>query len=134
MSKDKKNKKKGKKDKRADNGSSLSQKLDALTQNPIVAEIVTTALIAMASALKDSKRARQLATEAGDEIAKLSKEGAERGNALWEMALQVGKRSLETLAAAEPPKRPKSKTSPKKSPVKRKATAVKRKATARATR
>jgi hypothetical protein len=121
VSKDKKKKKKDKKDKKAVAGSNMTAKLDALTQNPVVAEIVSAALVAMASALKDSKRARRLATEAGDEITKLTKKGAERGDALWDMALQVGRRSLETLAAAEPPKRAKSKASAKKSPAKRQA-------------
>jgi hypothetical protein len=119
VSKDKKKKKKDKKKSGA--APTVGQKLDALTQNPVVAEIVTAALVAMASALKDSKKARQLATEAGDEIAKLTKEGAERGNALWDMALKVGRRSLETLAATEEPKRAKRKPAAKKAPAKRRA-------------
>src|SRR5690348_5894034 len=111
VSKDKKKKngkksddKKRTKNKQAAAGPSVTERLDALTRNPVIAEVVSTALVAMASALKDSKKARQLATEAGDEISKLAKEGAERGNALWDMALQIGRRSLEALGE-ETPKR-----------------------------
>ena len=112
MSKDKKKKKdkKGKKARSAKGGT-----LKALAQNPLVADVVAAALVATASALKDSKRARRLATEAADELGKLSKAGAEQGNALWDMALQIGRRSLEALIAADEPKRAKSNSGPKKS-------------------
>ena len=103
--------------------------LKALARNPLVADVVAAALVATASALKDSKRARALASEAGDELSKLSKAGTEAGNALWEMALQIGRRSLEALTdekAAKPSKaaaRPKHpvKKSPKKKPAARAA-------------
>jgi hypothetical protein len=116
--KDKNKKKKDKKNKQAAASPSVVERLDTLTQNPVVAEVVSAALVAMASALKDSKKARQLASEAGDEISKLAKEGAERGNALWDMALQIGRRSLEELSS-EATKRPKAATRPKKSAAKR---------------
>ena len=48
--------------------------------------------------MKDSRKAQRLAAEAGDELEKLSKKGAERGNAMWQLALEVGRRSLEELA------------------------------------
>jgi hypothetical protein len=102
VSKDKK-KKKDKKAKKA--SASKGSTLEALAQNPLVADVVAAALVATASALKDSKRARRLATEAADELGKLSKAGAEQGNALWDMALQIGRRSLEALGEKEPPKR-----------------------------
>ena len=92
MSKDKKKKK----DKKAAKAGST---LKSLAQNPLVADVVAAALVATASALKDSKRARALASDAADELAKLSKKNAERGSVLWDMALQIGRRSLETLAA-----------------------------------
>ena len=96
MAKDKdKKKKKGKKS--ADKGGST---LKALAGNPLVADVVAAALVATAAALKDSKRARALATDAGDELAKLSKVGAKNGEALWEMALQIGRRSLEAMTGA----------------------------------
>lgn len=97
VSKDKK-KKKGKK-----TSVGKGAGLKALAKNPLVADVVAAALVATASALKDSKRARALASEAGDELSKLSKAGAEAGNALWDMALQIGRRSLEALTTGEAP-------------------------------
>lgn len=114
MAKDKK-KKKDKASKRA-SSAKAKDSLKALAQNPLVADVVAAALVATASALKDSNKARKLATEAGDEITKLSKAGAEKGNALWEMALQIGRRSLEAMVADSAAKRGKSKSSGKKSP------------------
>ena len=113
MAKDKKKKK----DKASKGASSAKAKdnLKALAQNPLVADVVAAALVATASALKDSNKARKLATEAGDELTKLSKAGAEKGNALWEMALQIGRRSLEAMVADNAAKRGKSKSSGKKS-------------------
>ena len=112
MSKDKK-KKKSKKSPKA--GATLK----SLAQNPLVADVVAAALVATASALKDSKRARALASDAADELAKLSKKNAERGNALWDMALQIGRRSLETLVADGKPKRASAKPKAKKDAVKK---------------
>ena len=113
MAKDKKNKK-NKKDKKAAKGTGV---LKTLAQNPMVADVVAAALVATASALKDSKRARALASDVGDELGKLSKANAERGNVLWDMALQIGRRSLESLAAEKPKTKVKAKTAtPKKKP------------------
>ena len=95
MSKDKKKKK----DKKA--GKKSGGSLKALAGNPLVADVVAAALVATAAALKDSKRARALASDAGDELAKLSKAGTKSGEALWEMALQIGRRSLEAMTARD---------------------------------
>jgi hypothetical protein len=130
VAKDKKNKKK---DKGA--GSALKT-LKSLGQNRLVADVVAAALVATASALKDSKKAQRLAADAGDELTKLSKAGAKRGGALWDMALQIGRESLEAIAgevAAKPAKakarakaRPAAKKAPaKKAPAKRRADARK---------
>ena len=108
MSKDKKKKKA----KKGATGKS-AESLKALARNPLVADVVAAALVATASALKDSKRARALASEAGDELVKLSKAGAEAGNALWDMALQIGQRSLEALTNEEAPKPSKAKAAAK---------------------
>jgi len=120
MSKDKKKKKKGKK---AGKGAGT---LKALVQNPLVADIVASALVATAAALKDSKRARALAADAADELAKLSKAGAKSGEALWDMALQIGRRSLETLTADDKPKPKKAKPAAKKATKKPAASAKRR--------
>jgi hypothetical protein len=88
---------KDKKKKKEKKGTKATDSIKALAKNPLVADVVAAALVATASALKDSRRARALASEAGDELAKLSKAGARQGEALWEMALQIGRRSLEAL-------------------------------------
>jgi hypothetical protein len=106
VAKDKK-KKKDKKAPKAGVGGKAAKRLKLVSQNPLVADIVAAALVATASALKDSNKARRLASDAGDELAKLSKASAEKGNALWDMALQIGRRSLETLSADMKPKRTK---------------------------
>jgi hypothetical protein len=113
VAKDKKKKKDAKKDKKAGGSAATASKnLKALTQNPLVADIVAAALVATASALKDSRKARQLAASAGDELGKLSKAGAKQGNALWDMALQIGRHSLEALSSEAAPKRAKAKPRP----------------------
>jgi hypothetical protein len=119
--------KKKKKDKGADKASAVGKagkSLKRISQNPLVADIVAAALVASAAALKDSKKARRLATEAGDELMKLSKAGSEKGNALWDMALQIGRRSLETLSADIAPKRVKPKAARKKTGKKKQAPRV----------
>ena len=119
MSKDKKKKKAGKVAK-------ASATLKSLSKNPMVADVVAAALVATASALKDSKRARQLALDTGDELRKLAKKGSEDGSALWEMALQIGRRSLDALVsdgpkAAKPKAKTKAKPAPKKAAAKKPA-------------
>jgi LAS superfamily LD-carboxypeptidase LdcB len=110
VSKDKKkpDDKKSKKGKKKVSGSSLAKapkkaakSLQALTQNPLVADVVAAALISMAVALKDSDKAKKLASDAGDQLNAMSKAGAEQGNAMWDLALDIGRRALETLAGDE---------------------------------
>jgi len=72
-----------------------------LSQNPLVADVVAAALVSMAAALKDSEKAKRLATDAGDQLNAMSKKGAKQGNAMWDLALDVGRRTLETLAGEE---------------------------------
>jgi len=106
--KDKKDKKPGK----TSSGPKLSKRLKQISDNPLVADVVTAALVAAAAALKDSNKARQIAAQAGDELTALSKKGAEQGNALGQLALDVGRRSLEAVASENRPRkaaRPKAK-------------------------
>ena len=136
MAKDKKKKK----DKKA-SGSKTTSSLKALAQNPLVADVVAAALVATASALKDSRRARALASDVGDELAKLSRAGTRQGEALWDMALQIGRRSLQAAMSgddgsktAKPKPKPKAaakaaskaKSAAKKSSKKKPAAASKR--------
>ena len=93
--------------------------LKALSKNPFVADVVAAALVGAAAALKDTKKARRLASEAGDEIEKMSRKGIQQGEALWDMALDIGRRSLEALSGEVAPKRAKPKPTAKPSPAKR---------------
>jgi len=106
--KKKQDEKKNKKGRKKDGGSSLAKtpkkaakNLQALTQNPLVADVVAAALISMAAALKDSDKAKKLASDAGDQLGAMSKAGAKQGNAMWDLALDIGRRTLETLAGEE---------------------------------
>jgi hypothetical protein len=133
VAKDKK--KKNSKDKKS-SGQGSSGGLKALAKNPLAAEIVASALVATAAALRDSKKARQLAADAGDELSKLSAAGAKRGEALWELALDIGRRSLEALSADAKVKfktaEPKSAKPKAKARTKAKAGAKKRASTTKA--
>lgn len=102
MSKDKKKKKKDKKKDQAigglDGAASVTSKLKAITENPLVADVVAAALVGAAAALRDSDKARDLAAKAGDQLGEMAKGSADRGNAMWALALDVGRRTLEALA------------------------------------
>lgn len=78
-----------------------AKRLQAVSENPLVAQVVAAALVAMASALKDSDKARRLASDAGDQLNTLSKASAKQGNAMWDLALEVGRRTVETLTGEE---------------------------------
>ena len=106
-----KNKKANKEKKQRKGVAKADKKLKTIGANAVVADIVAAALVATAAALKDSKRARALASEAGEELAKLSKAGAERGNALWDMALQISRRSLDAMTAGKTSKASEPKSS-----------------------
>ena len=86
-----------------------AKKLKAMSENPLVADIVAAALVATAAALKDSKKARALAAHAGEELETLAKNGADRGNAMWQLALDVGKRALQEFAVDTAPAKPRKK-------------------------
>jgi hypothetical protein len=101
VSKDKdKKKKKDKKSK--SNGSAATSKVakgfKAMADNPLVTEVVAAALVGAAAALKDSDKARKLASTAGDQLGAMAKGSADRGNAMWALALDVGRKTLEALA------------------------------------
>ncbi|MFL6829178.1 MAG: hypothetical protein ACJ8D5_00985 [Sphingomicrobium sp.] len=125
MAKAKKKKNKGKKGKSA--ASTAGSALHSMSRNPLVADVVAAALVATAAALKDSNRARRLAEEAGDELAALSKKGAERGNALWQLALDVGRKAVESFSAddAQPAKAKRAPKRAKSSQAKKSGTVAK---------
>ena len=100
MAKDKKTKKKPKSAKAAET-------LKSVAMNPMVQEVVAAALVATAAALKDTKKARAMAEQAGDQLEKMAGEGAQKGKALWALALEVAKRAgdiVQDKPKAEPAK------------------------------
>ena len=128
MAKDKKNKK-TKKGKGAGLAVKAGKGLKAMGNSPLVADVVAAALVATVAALRNPKKAQPFAVSAGDELTKLSKEGAEQGNALWEMALQIGRESLEALSSDAPVKSAKAKPKARKTAARKPAA---RKTSARA--
>ena len=99
----------GKKQKKGKGGPAKAVKsLKALADNPLVADIVAAALVGMAAALKDSDKARKLAGQAGDQLGKMSKRSTRQGSAMWDLALDVGRQTLEALAQEAGGKRGKS--------------------------
>ena len=78
--------------------SKAAKSLKALAANPVVADIVAAALVGMAAALQDSDKARRLAGRAGDELDKMAKTSAKQGSAMWDLALNIGRQTLDSLA------------------------------------
>ena len=73
--------------------------------HPVAAEVVAAALVAAAAALKDPAKARAMAAAAADELTAMGKDAASKGSALWKLALDIGRHSVEALGAegaAEP--------------------------------
>jgi hypothetical protein len=68
-----------------------------LAANPVVAEIVAAALVATAAAIKNPKKARDIAASAADELKSASKDAGKKGNAMWLLALDVARRSIDAL-------------------------------------
>ena len=102
MAKDKDDKKKSKsKKKKADGKAKVAKVLKGakkIAQNPMAAEIVAATLVAAAAALRNPKRAQALAVEAADDLKKAAKTGVD-GGALWQLALDVARRSIDAIGA-----------------------------------
>ena len=75
------------------------KKATQLANNPAVAEVVAASLVAAAAAIKNPKTARSMAASVGDELQAASKQAVNRGNAFWKLALDIAKRSIDTLGA-----------------------------------
>lgn len=79
-----------------------------IAQNPMTTEVVAATLVAAAAALRDPKKAKALALSAADDLKKAAKSGAD-GGALWKLALDVARRSVDAIgkeAASAPAKKP----------------------------
>ena len=71
--------------------------VQAVTDHPVVAEVVAATLVAAAAALKNPQKARQLAESAGEELAAVGKGAAGKGADLWQLALEIARRSVAAV-------------------------------------
>jgi hypothetical protein len=83
-----------------------------LAKSPATTEIVAATLVAAAAAIRDPKKAKALALSAADDLKKAAKSGAD-GGALWQLALDVARRSIDAIGKEDAPKKAK-KAKPKK--------------------
>jgi hypothetical protein len=72
-------------------------KISKLAKSPAAAEVVAATLVAAAAALRNPKKARALALDAADDIKKAAKSGVDSGEAMWKLALDVARRSIDAL-------------------------------------
>ena len=83
-------------------------KASELASNPAVTEVVAATLVAAAAALRDPSKARQMALSAADEIKTATRDNEGKGAALWQLALDVAKRSIDAANADAKPAKTKS--------------------------
>jgi hypothetical protein len=83
-----------------------------LAKNPMTTEVVAATLVAAAAALRDPKKAKALALSAADDLKKAAKSGAD-GGALWKLALDVARSSIDAVGKENGAKKAK-KAGPKK--------------------
>lgn len=67
-----------------------------IAQNPMTTEVVAATLVAAAAALRDPQKAKALALSAADDLKKAAKSGAD-GGALWKLALDVARRTIDAV-------------------------------------
>lgn len=104
---------KGKKAGKAQGAAGKLRKASAkLAKSPVVTEVVAATLVAAAAALRNPKKARAIAESAADEIGTASKEIADKGSALWKLAMDVARETMDAIAGEhEPAAKPKKKAS-----------------------
>ena len=85
-----------------------------IAQNPMTTEVVAATLVAAAAALRDPKKAKALALEAADDLKKAAKSGVDSGEAMWKLALDVARRSIDALGPEKAAKKPKKSAAKKK--------------------
>lgn len=101
MAKDKKSKRATAPKRKAAAASKTATALKSAAANPLVQEVVAAALVATAAALKDAKKARAMAEDAGDQLGEMAKEGSLKGKALWALALEVADRAGDILTQSQ---------------------------------
>ena len=83
-----------------------------IAQHPMATEVVAATLVAAAAALRDPKKAKALALSAADDLKKAARSGVD-GGALWQLALDVARKSIDEIGKETGAKKPK-KAKPKK--------------------
>lgn len=68
-----------------------------LAASPVVAEIVAATLVAAAAAIQDPQKARNMASAAGNELKALGKGAAKGEGALWQLAMDIARRSIDAI-------------------------------------
>ncbi|MEO5772728.1 MAG: hypothetical protein ABIQ32_01240 [Sphingomicrobium sp.] len=81
--------------------SKAANSVKALSKNPLVADVVAAALVSMAAALRDTNKARQLADGAGDQLKALSGDAVKDGQIMWDLARDIGRKTLEAIVAEQ---------------------------------
>ena len=79
-----------------------------IAKSPMATEVVAATLVAAAAALRDPKKAKALALSAADDLKKAAKSGAD-GGALWKLALDVARRSIDAVGKESSGKKAKPK-------------------------
>jgi hypothetical protein len=73
------------------------EKAADLATHPAVAEIVAATLVAAAAAIKNPKKAREMASAVGGELETASQEAVDRGSRFWQLALDIARRSIDAV-------------------------------------
>jgi len=84
-----------------------------IAQNPMATEVVAATLVAAAAALRNPKKAQALALEAADDLKKAARSGVDSGAALWQLALDIARKSIDEIGKETGAKKAK-KSKPKK--------------------
>lgn len=92
---------------------SARTKAAKLASNPVVAEVVASTLVAAAAAMRNPKKARAMAAEAADELHEMAGQAASKSGALWQLALDIARRSIDALGSGDGGKKPKGKAKAK---------------------
>jgi len=117
LAKDSTKKAKAAKAKKAASGAAkikkVVKKAKKVAKNPMTAEVVAATLVAAAAALRNPKKAQALALEAADDLKKAAKTGVD-GGALWQLALDVARRSIDEIGKEDVDTKKAAKATPKK--------------------
>jgi hypothetical protein len=69
----------------------------------LVSEVVAATLLAASAAIRNPKKAREIALAAGDEMTTAARGAVGEGNVFWKLALDVAKKSVDALGEAPRP-------------------------------